>query len=477
MTEEELIAAYIEALKRERTKGDLTKLILEDLYPHQQAIVTSKARKICALTPRQVGKTFTLPRALLYKALTVTSNIPGEPIAGYLTDTFAHAEGLVWHPLLGLLEDLGIRYKTYMNKLKIILHDGSIIQLFGADDPRTAKRLRGYKFSCMIIDETQSISNEILKVMLEEDVDAALQAYSAPLILIGTPGPIPDGYFYEATTFPEKGGWEKHRWTQYDNPRYPLWRGDPNWKARVDEFLKAKAMEFGGADRPAFRREYLGEWARDEDKFCYHLGNHNLLLDAPDHRKLKTIIGVDIGYNDECAFVVVGYDDKHVYELYEYSKSGMLIHEISHELKGLIEKYRPLRVRMDSAGGGSKTLQMSLSQEMRSRFSVPVVPAEKQKKAVYMTMLDSDLARGNVLVQKKKLWSQLVHLAKDTRRGIEIDGQPCDLADAFLYAYRDCLHYYKAPDVDDGSEIDIEDNPLIARNSTYDPSMEDPDGY
>jgi len=447
-----LLTQYIFKCKESDIKDILLAQVLAGLYPVQRNVILSKALKKSILTPRQVGKTHTLIRYLIYSAL--KNKAPGA-ITAYLTDTREHAKGLVWIPLLQLLEDLKIPHETNTQELLITLKDNnSRIRLFGADNERTASRLRGYQYNLFVIDETQNLPDELLTILLDEVVDAALQAHKAPLVLVGTPGPVLQGYFYEVTENPLEHGYEYFSWTQYDNPLFPRWSGLDNWKDKVSEFLEEKALEYGGKDNPAYQREYLGRWTRDNDLLCYHLSDKNNIDNIPSG--LKTVMSIDLGWHDKTAWVILGYSQVlgKSYVIETYQAQGQIFDEIMDITKSFIEKYQASevhhsleRIRVDSAGAG-KIIQESLARELTKRYQIPVLPADKRDKAVFMKLMDNDLRAGRLLLNhndNKDLWEQLSTIIKNPIKQIEREGQPCDLADALLYSYRDAYQYISKP--------------------------------
>ena len=436
-----VVRRYLEALAQ-CPAAAAPRLVLDELYHHQRVVLLSAAKRVSICTPRQVGKTYLVSRALFHSALT-NDNPKGFII--YLTDTRIHAKDLVWNELIGLCERYKVRIKTNLSELTFTFeYNGAIIKLVGADDEREAAKMRGYQFRHFIIDEAQSLRDSFLNPLINEHIAAGLDAFRAPLWLVGTPGPVRDGVFFQATEKASDNGWETHTWNQYQNPLFPRWAGMDQWESEVKAFLEEKAKAYPkGVEDPAFLREYMGVWAVDEDKYCYHLSEEkNLLVGQPPEDDIKTILGIDLGYEDKTAFVVMGYSRKSgiVYALAFETEGKPLIHDVVYRARYLTEKYRPARIRIDSAGAG-KIIVKTLEEEIRCRFGIPVQAAEKQSKAAYMRIFDSDICQGKVKIPHGELWSQMQHLVKEPRKGIEAEGQAADLADAALYAFRDCRHF------------------------------------
>ena len=451
-----------------------SRAVMSELYDHQKEILTSKKKRIAVCTPRQVGKTYMVSRALFYNAVLGLSS---KAFVVYLTDTRQHAKDLVWGELLSLFSRHNIDVDINATFLTITCtHNGVTIKLVGADDDREARKLRGYQFGLFVVDEAQSLSDDFLLKLTKEHIPAGLAAFNAPLWLVGTPGPTRSGLFFQVTESPDKYGWQKFSWDQFGNPKFPRWAGKPNWEQEVVRFLDDMSAEYAlGKNDPAFRREYMGQWAVDVERYCYSLdSNVNHMPPSLHLDNLPKVIGVDLGYHDAAAYVVCAYSsvDGEVYVIEASQTKKSLVHEIAESICDLVDRYEPERIVMDTAGG-SKIVVESIAEEVSYRYSIPVTPAEKTRKAAFMRLLDSDLRRGKVRLPAGELWDQLVTLRKDPKRGIENPSDPCDLADAFLYAYRDCQHYISAPTLPPPSLPPHELHRVYAHRTVEDPGSED----
>lgn len=437
-----LLEQHKQAVK-ELPHNRMVRGIWDELYTHQKEILTCGSKKISICTPRQVGKTFLIARSLLVFAAT---NRSPKGYTMYLTDTRGHAKDLVWDELGIILDKYRVPHRANETELKIRLrHNNCIIKLVGADVDREARKLRGYQYRLFVVDEAQSLSDLFLDKLIKEHIHAGLAAFSSPVWLVGTPGEVKSGLFYRATEHPEKHGWVNFKWDQLKNPLFPRWAGKPDWEKEVLKFLAEKTLDYPrGKDDPAFIREYLGKWAVDEERYCYHLSERvNALDPGKDLSNLPKVLGVDIGWHDKTAYIVLAYDPVvgKVYLVEEFQEGKQLVADIIHKVCEFIEKYEFEKIVMDTAGGSIIIVQ-TLAQELAYRFSKPIEGAEKTKKASYMRLLDSDLCKGNVQLPVDSMtWGQMVSLKKDQKKGIEIVNESCDLCDAFLYAYRDCRHY------------------------------------
>jgi phage terminase large subunit len=257
--------------------------------------------------------------------------------------------------------------------------------------------------------------------------------------MIGTPSARLSGLFYEATT-KQDSPYSVHHWTILDNPFIPHAR----------EWLDARKKERAWTeDTPAYRREWLGEWCGSTDSQVYQFSREkNLAVGIPN--KLDYILGIDLGYDDETAFVVVGYrpDEPKLYVVETYAKSEMTITDIVRKIDELTSRYKSfVRIVADTGGLGKQ-----IAAEIRKRYGVAVFPAEKTQKAEFIQLLNDDLRLGKVLVNPIEInfIEEITALQWDEEkdgRFIEDPRFANHRCDAFLYAWRESTHYLsKVPD-------------------------------
>ena len=83
---------------------------------------------------------------------------------------------------------------------------------------------------------------------------AALMDYDGMLVLVGTPAPVPAGYFYDCINNDE---WEHYEWTVFDNP----WIEKKSGKS-AQQHLEAECKRRGVTEEdPIIQREFFGRWA------------------------------------------------------------------------------------------------------------------------------------------------------------------------------------------------------------------------
>ena len=161
-------------------------------------------RIICA--GRRAGKSV-LSRMIVLKWATEK---PG--LYWIVNPTYRQAEMIHWKELQKEIPYEWIKKKTDRPYLSIELHNGSIIELKGSENPDA---LRGVKLRGLVVDEIASIRN--WDWLWSEVLRATLTDYEAPVIFISTP----KGYNHFYNLYEEgqkQGNYKSWRFTSYDNP-------------------------------------------------------------------------------------------------------------------------------------------------------------------------------------------------------------------------------------------------------------------
>lgn len=225
--------------------------------------------------------------------------------------------------------------------------------------------------------------------LVDDVLTPAIMDYNGSIYMFGTPGPLPQGYFYEATV---KGmhGFSTHKWTIYDNPFMP------DAKEFIEKLLKSKNWT---RDNPTFRREYLNEWVEDSDALFYKYSDAKNLCETHElGKEYHRVLGMDFGYNDKTTFAILAYSDYASKIFIEHTEGHgeMIPSEIAERAQQLIKKYNPMKIVADTGGLGK-----SIAEEMIRRYSIPVEAAEKTDKFSYVTLMNGDFIDGNIHVFDK----------------------------------------------------------------------------
>lgn len=200
------------------------------------------------LLARQSGKSYLLAIIALMEAIQNPNSI-----VKLLTDTKLHVQ-TIFEPLFReILESCpeDVRPEYLPSKFIYVFPNGSQIQMAGTD-ANNAERLRGQKSSLILVDEAafcNKLSYNVMSILFPTTTHTG-----GKIVLASTPPEEPDHDFVD---FIEEA--EQHnlltKKTLYDNPLLD----DDVKRSIVAKFL-------GGINNPQFRREYLCELIRDENR-------------------------------------------------------------------------------------------------------------------------------------------------------------------------------------------------------------------
>jgi hypothetical protein len=396
---------------------------IDGLFDKQKEFHFDTNRFKVAQTSRRAGKTVLAATRLIEAARSTE-----ESVNPYIALTRDSAKRILWPTLLSTLEDYGIKAEPIESELSVKFDTRSQIFLVGADQKNFIKRLRGIKTKRSAIDEAQSFGPH-LGELVDDVLTPTLADFDGDIDLYGTPGPVPTGYFFDATE--GKFGFKCFRWTLFDNPYMPNARN----------FVEALKTKRGWTDQnPTYLREWLNQWVYDEDALLFKFKRErNSYSELPEGFTWNTILGIDLGFEDATAFTTVTYSDKHptVYITHSEKCTHMVPSEIAVRTEQLIERFKPVKIVCDTGGLGKM-----IAEEIRRRYSIPIHPAEKKEKASNIMMMNGDFIDGRLMVAANL--SSLIHQYETLPRGakgIEEEGYECDEADAALYAYRESKHW------------------------------------
>jgi hypothetical protein len=427
--------AKLEAAKLSAPRRlDLAKL----LFPKQHAFVTSTARFKTAVCSRRAGKTVGIAAALVDTA----TKKPGS-VNAYVTSTRLNAKRIVWAILKDFIRDHGIAADISESDLAIQFANGSRIYLLGANTRDEIEKLRGLAIGLAVLDEAQ-LFPEYIEDLIDQVIVPALMDFKGSLMLTGTPSPIPVGYYFR--TSQAQLGWEHHGWTVWDNPWLQKKSGEtPEW--HLEEEMKRKGVK---RDDPVIRREWFGEWVHDEDSLVFRFDKSRNVYDAlpPTKTGWQHTIGVDLGFDDSDAIVVLAFADDRpeCYLVEEWVAPKQTITQLTDRLAALCRKYEPLGIVVDTGGLGRK-----IAEEVAARTSLPLKAAEKTRKHEYVELLNDALRSGRMFVRGESKFAtdaMLVEWDRDkstSDRRVVSDRYHSDIADALLYAFRESLHWLHEP--------------------------------
>lgn len=434
----ELTRRRLQTTQTTATSGvdfDLSKVLFEKQLPFGQ----SKARHQTACCTRRSGKTV----GELAKLLDAVRKTPGG-VGLYITLSRLNAKRIAWEILKGLNAEWHLGGEPLEGELCMVMPNGSRIYLTGCADIGEVEKFRGLPLVIVVIDEGQSFPTFLLQKLVDEALMPALMDFAGQLVLVGTPGPAPVGYFYNCVTSTE---WAHFSWSVFDNPHIEKKSGQT-----PQQLLEAELKRRGVDENdPVIQREWFGRWVLDPNVLVFRYDsarNHRLLprptVDTLYHQ--HHVIGVDFGYYDADAIAVLGWSDNSpdIDLVEEVVTAKQHITPLMDKVRQLEAQYKPLAIVADFA-----SLGMKIAGEISARTQVPVEAADKMRKLEHIEWLNDAMRTGRFFAPNTSRFAQdcaLVEWDKTNPEKPKISTRfHSDICDSVLYAYVRALHWLHVP--------------------------------
>lgn len=409
------------------------------LFDQQRPFGVSDARFQTACCTRRSGKTV----GELAKLLDVARKKPGS-VCLYVTLSRINAKRLAWEILKGLNAEWSLGGVPSEGELLLAMPNGARIYLTGCADMGEVEKFRGLPLAIVVIDEAQSFPTMLLQKLIDEVLTPALMDFAGLLVLVGTPGPVPIGYFHDCVV---SQNWQHFAWSVFDNPWIERKSGRTP-QSMLDEELKRRGVT---VDDPVIQREWFGRWVLDPDALVFKYDpalNHRLVPKTVgrEHHHEYHVIGVDFGYYDADAIAVLGWSDNSptLDLVEEIVTAKQHITPMMNKVRELEAKYQPLAIVADFAALG-----MKIAGEISSRTSVPVEAADKARKLEHIEWLNDALRTHRFFAPRTSRFAQDCALVEWDRTKFEkpkiSDKFHSDICDAVLYAYVKALHWLHVP--------------------------------
>lgn len=367
-------------------KAEAIRRLREGLFDRQIAFIEDKAREKAALCTRRAGKTTLAPRYLLEVAIETGG------LVQYWAITRLRAKQLIWQELKAAAREAGIEADFNETELTCRPALGGEIRLVGADKEQSADRKRGDKSALVMVDEAQ-LFGSYLKAIVEDIVGPSLMDMHGTLCLMGTPGIVCAGFWYEATrgdVSERKHGFSVHAWSVLDNPHMPTAAAD------IDA-LKAKRRWTD--DNPTLLREWKGRWVNDTGALVYKYDDkRNGYSVLPAVGGWAHILVVDLGSgveNDPIAASVLSWTPA-LPDLYVTKTKRLPEAKTTRELMVVVRQWQAelggfIAHVLDTGGGGKLT-----AQDISDRWGMAFEAAQKTEKHLHQRLLNDDLLGGLV---------------------------------------------------------------------------------
>ena len=410
-------------------------------HPKQLIVFRDPSRYRCMRVGRRGGKSWFWAGCLVDEGYKHPKSTPL-----FVTMSRQDARDIIWPALDALNEEFQLGLEFNRSTGDVTMPNGSRIMLRGAGTLREINKLRGKKYPCAIVDEAQAFGSD-LDYLLDQVIEPAVADYHGWIGVSGTPAVAPAGPFYEIDQGEHAEAWSHHYWTFLDNPHMP----------NPEEFI-AKVMKRRGWDEehPGYLREYMGLWVHDKDARAFKIEPHRDIVpsfDPSNSWDWDYVMGIDVGYNDPFAFVVLAQSQVlgQAFVIDSYEESGITTMEALVTAERFCQDYPITRIALDTGGAGKL-----VSEDWKKMSTLPLEPAKKTHKASQVSIINGDFRAGKLKVCREKnikLISDLMVLEWDKDQ-VERDrwvyrrGFADHLADALQYAYNLCFHHTFDPMLD-----------------------------
>lgn len=333
---------------------------------------------------------------------------------------------------------LDLKAQPNLSDLTWRLPNNSVIYLLGIDaNPDDMNKLLGQKNKLVIIDEAAFFRQD-LKKLIYEILKPSMIDHDGTIAMISTTSHLIRSFYFDVSNR-KVDGWSLHKWTAEDNP------------VIAEKFIEEKKELLknnpGIEETPMYRRMYLNEWVIDNDMLVYkYEESRNSVSELPIKKEpWNYVLGIDLGYNDATAFVVLAFHDHdpNVYIIDMFKKSEMIISDVAEKIKEFQDKYD---FQMMVVDGASK----QAVEEIKQRYDIPLVSTQKTGKRDHIEILNAEMIQGRFKILAGKgdeLVTEYNSLVWDERKltafGKYEEHASCDnhLADATLYAFRWVYNY------------------------------------
>lgn len=431
--------------------------MVDRLFKEQADFVLDRSRRKSARCPRRAGKSFCCLVLMCRTALVR----PGA-IIEYICLTRGQAKKNLWRTLKKFNDEFELSLKFHETNITATFPNGSVIEFMGGETRAECEKFRGQSFDLVVIDEGKSFQFDVLDELIEEVLSPALSDRFGTLAMIGTPGNVLAGPFYESTSAwdpesPLKRNQRPRPWAERELFKKKKYRWNwsfHNWHTKhniamphIWEDALAQKENRGISDTdPTWLREWMGEWCPSESLTVYSFSSELNVYSGhlPEGHAWQYLLGMDLGYNDDTAIVVAAFSDTHphMFQVYEWKSPNQTIDDIEKQVRRVQKKYPELNAMIADTGGLGKTIIESLRER-----GLAFEAAQKRDKLSHIELVNSDLINGKIkLLPDSHLAAEMILLQwTDKTFKKENKGTDNHLCDSFLYLITYAYHHFFEP--------------------------------
>ncbi len=457
-------------IKRSQSKPDWR----SKCFPEQLKFIDDPARMKANICTRRAGKSVSAG----FMAGRDASENPGVKII-IIGKTNQSVKGIYFDDIMPMVKKT-FNLEWDLNRTEMIYRcsNGSQIMFMGADaDQDQMNKLLGQKFKLAILDEASMYANINLRDLVYKILRPALADLKGQMVMIGTPSDYLNSLYFDVTTLQEPG-WSVHRWTAFDNP---------HMVEQVKEELAFMRQVNPNIDQDTgFRQHWLGEWVVNLASRVYKYNkDSNKHFAVP--KGYQHVLGVDLGYEDDSAFVVGAWShyDNVLHIVHAESATHLNLDQVELRIKALQARFNIGMITVDGAG-------KQFVQTLQDRFQMGLHSAEKVGKKDFIELMNTDFLMGRISVFDDKCaplvkeWENLIWDEKAREKGEWKEARNCPnhAADAALYMWRWCYNYAAIPKAKPLSYEDQMEQDAVDKHDRqhedfqiYDVNNNDSDGF
>lgn len=405
------------------------------LFKEQLDFVQDSARAATACCSVRSGKTVSCAADLIHTAL----SMPGTT-GLYITLSRPSAKRIVWPELKSINKEYSLKGKFNHTELSIVFPNGSLIYCTGANTDAEMEKLRGLSnVAVAYLDESQAFRPHI-KELVEDVIIKRLYDTNGRLRIIGTPGPVLSGWFYDTC---HSTSYAHHSWTMHNNP----WLFKKSGKTPQELIEQDCATRGCAITDPSIQRECFGRWVYDPNSLLLQYSKERNDYIALPPGKYTYILGVDLGIKDCDSLSLIAFNDSSptTYLVEEILTPNQTTDELSMQIKSLMNKYPVSDMEVDAGGLGLKIVE-----DLKTRYGLPLNAAEKLGKMSNYRHLNNALRNGTFKARASSQFAKDCDIlekdrAKSTSEKVVVKGHS-DAVDSVLYAFKKSPAYsWEAP--------------------------------
>ena len=273
-------------------------MILHTLFDKQLNVLNAGNGTILVCCSRRAGKTHMLVACLLIECM----RRPNTKCI-YIGETMELSEGLIDSAANEIVDKCHLQDKKGKRFNWRRMDNGSEILVRGLSNTKDPDQIRGNKAKVIVIDEFFHLKSDLLEYLQREVLQPMQMDYADDykFLCAGTPPQVKNTYGEMA-------------WKTWEVPHFTwTWRENPHpvdvaaREAYVEQVLEEKGLTW---DSPFARREYLGEWAYDDDLILYpNFKVYDPQEGIPTWKISRIFFGLDYGCSDNDAVIGIAWSD------------------------------------------------------------------------------------------------------------------------------------------------------------------------